>query len=684
MARQETFSLKGKIEVDNKKAVDGVSALNEKVEQTENSVKDLESTSKKQAKTTEKSANKSSKAVGGISKATKGAKKGFQGLGTAMKATGIGLIVGLVASLTQAFRENQAVMDTVNKVMTTISIVTSEVVNGIRNAVSSVSDATNGFGALGKVVKGIITIALTPLKATFFGIKLAIQEAQLLWEKSFFGDGDPKTIKKLNKGITETKNSLKEVAQDAGQAGADIVDNFGKATKEVGQLVSTTVKNVSDTTITSAREQANALIELRKQARLAQTEVERISLINRRDAEIQRQRRDDIRLSIDERIKANEKLGNILEESLMKQKEQAQLQVRLAQLELQRDPQNIERQVQLNEAKNRMLAIEEEIEGFRSEQRMNEAQLQQERKKNLKELQMLGKSELERQKIESQQKLERQRELINRTVQNEKEKNRLLRLAEQEHQNRLDQMERERKEKEAEKRIEELEAKRERDFQNAEAEFQFLKAQKQRIADMEVLTEKQKVNQIAQIEERLTKVKEAKAKQDTKIAKIKNSQEYAMAKDTLAGIGQLIGEQAKANKLIGGAEALINTFKGVTEVWSSKSVLPEPFATAAKVVSTGTTLASGLKAVQQINSTSIPNVPGGSGGGTPTGSGGIGGASAGQASAPDFNIVGQSQGNQIADAIGNQNQNMRAYVVGSEVSNQQELDRQIEEPSRLG
>jgi len=145
-----------------------------------------------------------------------------------------------------------------------------------------------------------------------------------------------------------------------------------------------------------------------------------------------------------------------------------------------------------------------------------------------------------------------------------------------------------------------------------------------------------------------------------------------------------VGEQAKANKLIGGAEALINTFKGVAQVWSSDSVLPQPFATAQKIVATGTTLASGLKAVQKINSTSIPNVPGGSGGGTPTASGGIGGASAGQASAPDFNIVGQSQGNQIADAIGNQNQNMRAYVVGSEVSNQQELDRQIEEPSRLG
>ena len=51
----------------------------------------------------------------------------FKGLGTAMKAAGIGLVIALVAGLTSAFSKNQRVMNTVNTVFETISIVFSKV-----------------------------------------------------------------------------------------------------------------------------------------------------------------------------------------------------------------------------------------------------------------------------------------------------------------------------------------------------------------------------------------------------------------------------------------------------------------------------------------------------------------------------------------------------------------------------
>ena len=72
------------------------------------------------------------------------------------------------------------------------------------------------------------------------------------------------------------------------------------------------------------------------------------------------------------------------------------------------------------------------------------------------------------------------------------------------------------------------------------------------------------------------------------------------------GVADLIGKETQLGKLAGIASATINTFQGVSEVWRAKSVLPEPFGTAAKVVSTGVVLGSGLKAVQKIRSTKVP------------------------------------------------------------------------------
>lgn len=79
----------------------------------------------------------------------------------------------------------------------------------------------------------------------------------------------------------------------------------------------------------------------------------------------------------------------------------------------------------------------------------------------------------------------------------------------------------------------------------------------------------------------------------------------SMAADTFGGIAKLLGEHTAAGKAAGIAQATINTYQGVTEVWKAPSVLPEPFNTASKVVGTATTLASGLQAVKKISSTKL-------------------------------------------------------------------------------
>lgn len=96
-----------------------------------------------------------------------------------------------------------------------------------------------------------------------------------------------------------------------------------------------------------------------------------------RQAEQQRQIRDDDRKTIAERIEANEKLRGILDlqEKTMKANAQAAVDAAAAQYEINKSDENA---IALIEAKNELKAIEAQVEGFRSEQLANANSLQKE------------------------------------------------------------------------------------------------------------------------------------------------------------------------------------------------------------------------------------------------------------------------------------------------------------------
>lgn len=93
---------------------------------------------------------------------------------------------------------------------------------------------------------------------------------------------------------------------------------------------------------------------------------------------------------------------------------------------------------------------------------------------------------------------------------------------------------------------------------------------------------------------------DAKALKDDELLNRQRLQSYA---DMFGNMAQILGEHTAAGKAAAIAQATINTHQGVTEVWSAKSILPEPLGTAVKAVSTATVLASGLKAVGVIKGT---------------------------------------------------------------------------------
>jgi len=348
-------------------------ALGHVVEKAEESMSDLN----KEVGKSKKGFEETGKAQKDAAKGSGILNKGVKAVGTAFKAMGIGLVVAGLKFLFDALSSNQKVIDTFSKVTETISIVMGDVVSALVGAVEQVSKASNGFDGLKNVVVGLLTIAITPLKLSFFSIKLAIEQAQLGWEKSFFGGGDEAKIKELTAGIAETSLAIKETAVDAADAGKNIVENLGKAASEIGGVVAIATEGISKISVTAAIEQAKTNVELAKSAEIAAARQGLLVEKYDRQAEKQRQIRDEERNSITDRINANNELGLVLEKQQKAMLAQAALQVDNAQAQKNKNK-NTETEVALINALANEAGVLAQVEGLRSENKVNDLGLNRE------------------------------------------------------------------------------------------------------------------------------------------------------------------------------------------------------------------------------------------------------------------------------------------------------------------
>jgi hypothetical protein len=314
----------------------------------------------------------------------KSGSKGFRAIGTAvkgfgmaLKAAGIGLAIALFVSLKESLERNQKVMDTVNAIMGTISTTFNQVANVLVEVINWTTESTDRFDGLGKTLSGLVTLALTPLKVAFFGLKLGVQEVQLAWEK-WVGGADPKKIAELKKGIDETTDSLVEIAKEAVSAGADIYNNIGDAIGEIGAIGEKAIEGISEISIKSNYELAKATTAAANSSKLAEAAIQGLIEKYDRQAELQRQIRDDETKTFAERIAANQKLGEILDEQETKMLALADTRVASAALELSANKENVELQVAYQQALNDRAGVEAQVAGFRSEQMTNEVSLNKE------------------------------------------------------------------------------------------------------------------------------------------------------------------------------------------------------------------------------------------------------------------------------------------------------------------
>ena len=152
-----------------------------------------------------------------------------------------------------------------------------------------------------------------------------------------------------------------------------------------------------------------------------------------------------------------------------------------------------------------------------------------------------------------------------------------------------------------------------------------------------------------------------RAQQEVKLGIISNA---------LGAIADAVGQNTIAGKALAVAQATIDTYMGATKALAT---YPPPFG----AIAAGTVVLAGLLNVKKIVSTQIPKMPGQK-------SGGSGAVSTPAIAAPTIPTVqapqiqsgqGINPSAQIAQTIGAAQKPIQAYVVSSQVSSQQALDR---------
>jgi hypothetical protein len=601
------------INVDSKGAVKGVNDLEKSIDGVNASLKETSGFTGSIEGVGE-GAKKSTTGVGVLSKS-------FKSLGIAIKATGIGLVIVLLAKLGEVFMQNQKVADIFNTTFEAVSIVFNDFVNFI----------VNNTGGVIKFFDAIFKNPLESLKSFAKAFKENIQERfdSYLDTLGYLASA----VKKVFSG--DFAGALDDV-KSAGKESLDVLtgvnDSFDKG-KEFVEKSAEAVKNYATETLKAAQEN----VKLANSAELAAAQQTLLVEKYDRQAEQLRQIRDEERNSISERKKANDELLLVLEQQEKAMLATADAQLASAQAEAAKNN-SIENQVAVTDALANRLGVLAQIEGFRSEQKANDLALDREQ------------IELTNSKLESESTLSIERKRFNA----EQIEDELARL-------------------EALKEVDLLEA--EQEALRLEAIVNNANAETQAKVDAQIaldeFNEQSRQTNISRDKE----ISEAKIDLSNKEREI-TSKNLAATENVLNSFGELAGEQTVAGKGLAIASATINTYRGVSDALAAVTVTP--FETALKFANAGAILANGLSNVKKIVSVKVPSTGGGGGG---AGSAPSGGAAP---TPPSFNVVGASETSALGDAVASQtNEPVQAYVVSNDVTTAQSLENNIVEGATI-
>ena len=602
-----------------------LSGLEKKLDELIEALKD----SQKQADKTAEAVNDIADSTENIGEASKKSAKSMGSLGQSVGSIGKNLkgfflLEFALSTVKELFDNNQQTVDFFSTTFNSLQIAFSDFAKFV-NA---------NIGGFVDFFTSIFSNPLESVKSLGTAIKDNIIERfqSMLEVLGFVGDAMAKFFTGDFKGALDSVKA-------AGTEMVDVLTGVDDSAKKIAEGTTKAAKAISNYVVETVKQGA-AMTETNKKAEIA--EVLAQGLIEKYDlqAEKLRQVRDDERFTIEERIKANNELKGVLEEqeNAMLANAQSIVDAKARQLSLDKD--NIEFQKEYLAAVNELAGVQAQVAGFRSEQLMNEMALERE----LVDLEISKKEN-------AQEVAEIQAEAA---INAETNVMKQLEIEEQLNQQLY------------EKRLESLELQKGLYVEGTQA-----------YQDM--------VSEINILNAERTSQEGEEAKKRRELEQQVQQAKLQMAGDVLGGINDLAqaflgadeenAEKAfNINKKLGIAQAVINTSQAITAALATANPIP-----GGRFVEAGIAAASGLAQIMSIRNqkfespdTTTPDVP--------SGSEAMRSASASRT--PNFNVVGQSGTNALLESL--QNKPMKAYVVGGEVSTQQQLDRKKVQTSSLG
>ena len=575
--------------------------------------------SQSQADETSQSVNKIAESTENIGESSKKSAKSMGQLGQSVGAIGKNLkgfflLEFALGTIKELFDNNQKTIDFFNTTFNSLQIAFSDFAGWIQsNSGGIVSFFTSIFEnpkeslvEFGNAIKANLIERFNSFLDTLGFIASAVK-------KVFSGD---------------FKGALQDV-KSAGKESLDVLTGVNNSFDKGKEIVTKGGKALAEYTKKTVKAGA-AMTDLNKQSEIA--EVMAQGLIEKYDlqAEKLRQVRDDERLSMDERIKANEELGEVLKEQEEVMLENAQRVVDAKARQLALDKDNVEFQKEHLTAVNELAAVQATVTGFRSEQLINEMSLQRE----LLDIERArGETGLEIFEMQSEARRAAMFQEQQRVKQEIMDIGTVAFLKKDALREELENTE-----------------------ENSARYF-------------EILDERRLIEQEYQNSYKELKRREEELERETQRSKVQMSVDAIGALNSLAQSFMEGNEkQAKRafliNKAAGISTAVIQTAQAVTAALTAGGN-PIKLATGAQFVEAGIAAATGAAQIATIARQQF-----GEAGSIDTN---IPQAATAPSATPQFNVVGGSGTNALIESL--QANPMRAYVVGSDVTSQQELDR---------
>jgi len=204
---------------------------------------------------------------------------------------------------------------------------------------------------------------------------------------------------------------------------------------------------------------------------------------------------------------------------------------------------------------------------------------------------------------------------------------------------------------------------------------------KKLLIEREITDQDQKNQLLLSLKEKynddLNELNKDESDNEIKWAELTSEEKLKVGMDALNQAAQAFGEESAVGKAAAIANATIQTYESANSSYKALSGIPI-VGPALGAAAAGAAIVSGIANVKKITSTKVPGGKS-AGGSTPSG------ASTPPASQPpQFNIVGASGTNQLAEAIGDsEKQPVKAYVVSNDVTTAQSMDRNIVEGASI-